>query len=329
MTGKQRAPRPWSVAVNKRGGRYIVEVSVPEAGARRRYRQKFERKAEAETHADAIRARLRNGLSPFETREDRAPGFTHADALALYEEEHVNDGKRVPRSRQTMKERREIPERFSLARVEAEMATLENMLAYPRDRKAAAKRPVSDATLAKDLKHLRAALRLAKRRKCIESHVFERIDPEDSRQLMPAWRPEDTAGRVVSPEEQQAILASLSPDARRMARFLAATGVRKGEAASLDWAAHFKHIPFPHFSPIVQKKARRGKSPSRAWPRSSGQGNPRASCLPSLAGRPRKSPSDSRDAGGTPRGNPVSPRGRMTCATPSARSLGVIIPWKM
>jgi integrase len=259
--GIPRAPRPASVAVAKRRGRYVVDVSVSEAGGRKRYRQKFERKAEAEAHANAIRARLRDGLPPFETAAEACPSFKHADALALYEAEHVNGEKVVRRSREKMIAQREMIERHSLAKIEAEAATLEDLLAYRKDRKAAAKRAVSDATIAKDFKHLRAALRHAKRRKRVAFHVFERMDPEDSRQLMPAWRPEDTAGRVVSQEEQARLFAALSPDARRMAQFLAASGVRKMEAAALDWVAHFKHIPFPHFSPIVQKKSKARKIP--------------------------------------------------------------------
>lgn len=261
MSTITRAPQPARVSVKRRRRGWTVDTTVPEAGERRRYRQTFASKREADAHADAIRARLRDGLPPFETPEEILPGFTHADALALYEAEHVNDEKVVARSRKKMIEQRETIERFKLAKIEAEAATLEDLLAYRKDRKAAAKRAVSDGTLAKDLKHLRAALKHAKRRKRIVSHVFERIDPEDARQLMPAWRPEDTAGRVVSGDEQESIFAALAADARRMARFLVATGVRKNEAASLDWAAHFKHIPFPHFSPITQKKSKARKIP--------------------------------------------------------------------
>src|SRR5262245_16410454 len=106
---RQRAPRPASVTVNKNRsrGRYVVLCSVSEAGARRRYRQSFATKREAEDHADAIRDRLRAGLPPFETPEEAAPGFTHADALALYEDEHANDQRTPPRSRQKMIEQRE------------------------------------------------------------------------------------------------------------------------------------------------------------------------------------------------------------------------------
>jgi integrase len=269
MSDKERAPRPPRVSVKRRGGRYILDVAVSVGGERPRWRQAFEKRADAEAKANGIRVRLAAGLAPFEVPEERAPGFTHADALALYEAEHVMSEKVVPKSREKMIEQREFIERFALAKVEAEAAKLGDLLEYRKARKAEAaarkkgnRKVPKDQTIGKDLKHLRAALKHAKRRKRITVHVFEQLDPEDSKQILGrAWRSEDTVGRVVSPEEQESILAVLNPVARRMALFLAASGCRKGEAASLEWAAHYKHMPYPHFLPIVQKKSKARKIP--------------------------------------------------------------------
>lgn len=86
MITNTRAPRPASVRVkkDKTRGRYVVNVSVPEAGRRRRYRQAFDSKQAADTHSDAIRDRLRAGLPPFETPEERGPGFTVLEVLDFY-----------------------------------------------------------------------------------------------------------------------------------------------------------------------------------------------------------------------------------------------------
>lgn len=51
------APRPNTVSVRKRLGRYVVDISVATPSGRKRSRQKFHKKSVAEAHAHAVRAR--------------------------------------------------------------------------------------------------------------------------------------------------------------------------------------------------------------------------------------------------------------------------------
>ena len=246
MRVRQRAPRPASVNVKKRAGRYIVDVSFPAPEGRKRHRQMFERKAEADAHADAIRGRLRDGLPPFETEAERAPVVTVADVLAFYEERHVA-AVASARARERLKTHREAIGRCVLAGLGAEAVTLEDLRLFASDRK------VSAGTVAKDFRHLKAAMLFARAHGRITRHVFETLDRDTRRNLMPSWRPEDTAGRVLSNEEFEAILPKLSPAARPIVRFLRATGLRKMEACALDWREHWRDLPYPSFCPITQK----------------------------------------------------------------------------
>ena len=167
----------------------------------------------------------------------------------------------VERSRLRMLEHETMICRFHLADRPADQANLADLEQFSEDRRLAAKRTVTQATIGKDLKHLRAALRFAKAKGLIAAHVFDSIDPADAARLMPTWKPEETKGVLIPPAHLAAILEALTGEARRIVRFLAETGLRKMEACSLDWASHWRDLPYPHFAPLRQKKNGQRKIP--------------------------------------------------------------------
>src|SRR5262245_43218386 len=126
MIQRHKAPRPATVSVRKRRRGYIVDVSVPALTGRKRYRQAFEKKAEADAHADAIRARLRDGLPAFETPEERRAPVTVGDVLRFYEERHLPEVA-SPASRARLVTHREAIEKSFLAAREAEAVTLDDL----------------------------------------------------------------------------------------------------------------------------------------------------------------------------------------------------------
>jgi len=255
MITNTRAPRPASVGVSNRDnrGRYVVLCSVPEAGERRRYRQSFATKQEAKTHADAIRARLRAGLPPFETPEERGPEFTVLAALDFYAARPLEDGKK--RSDRGAQHRAAFAA-TALASIPAEAFALEDLEGFIVARWSVAKRKASAATAAKDFRYLKAACAYAKAKGKIARHFFENLagDRTTRARLMPTYSVKNSIGKAIPPEHLEAILLHLHDDARRAVLFARTTGCRKAEVSSLDWQRHWSP---EGFRPIVQK----GSSP--------------------------------------------------------------------
>jgi len=243
----ERAPRPTCVSVNKRKGRYIVDVYVPTpGGGRKRYRQSFAKKVEADAQADAIRARLRAGLAPFETPEERGPSFTVLEVLDFYAARPEGAG-----SDRGAQHRAAFAVTV-LGKKAAEGFALEDLEGFIVARRSVEKRKASAATCAKDFRHLKAACAYAKAKGKIARHYFENLagDRTTRKRLMPAHRPEDSEGKAIPPGHLEAILGHLPADARRAVLFARTTGCRKGEVSGLDWQAHWSP---EGFRPIVQK----------------------------------------------------------------------------
>ncbi len=255
--GWKRAPRPPTVGVGRRQRGYVVDVSVPTPTGRERHRQAFGTRAQANAHANAIRARLRAGLPAFERPEEARHAVTVLDVLKFYEERHVSVVVSTS-SRERLVQHREAIEKCALAAVEAETATLADLERFKGERK------VSASTVSKDFRHIKAAMLFAKARGFISRHVFESLDRDTRRSLMPSWSPEQTAGRVLSDDEFEKVLVVMRPAARRIARFLRATGLRKMEACALDWREHWQDLPYPAFCPITQKKSKERLIPFEA-----------------------------------------------------------------
>jgi integrase len=267
LIGKPRTPRPARVTLHRRRGRWCLDVFVPRPdGGRQRIKSKFATKLDAEAEYGAIVERLRRGLPPYKTPEELAaenppPPRTVADVLAHYAEKHVP---RVASAAGRLAQHSaKIAER-ALGQLAAEQIALADLEGFRDERTAPppkGKRRVSAKTVAKDLRHLKAAMRFAKRKGLITRHVFESLDRDDLRELMPSWKSEDTAGRVITDRELASILLKLRPAARRAVRFLRATGLRKMEACALDWREHWRDLPYPHFAPITQKGSKPRKIP--------------------------------------------------------------------
>jgi len=238
MIGIQRAPRPWSVGVHRRGRRYDVDVSIPTPAGRKHYRQKYVKKADADAQADAIRARLRAGLPPFETADERRPAVTVIEVADAYQP-------RTERGRQHIEAIRGT--RLSKLSSEAfELADLEGFLAERGGLK----------TCAKDFAFLKRACRYAKAKGMIGRHYFEKLDGDKvtRRRLMPTYNPmKDSAGQEIPDAHLEAIFSKLSPAARRAVLFARTTGCRKREVDSLDWREHWTP---EGFRPITQKGSR-------------------------------------------------------------------------
>jgi integrase len=232
-----RAPRPASVGVTKRAGRYVVSVRVQEQSGRRRYRQKFERRADADAQANAIRARIRAGLPPFQTAEAAAPAVvTVLDVLLYYPktirgDEHINAIKKT-----------------ALAGKPAEGFGLADLDGYIKEREGL-------KTCSKDFSFLKRACAYAKAHGVIGRHEFERLagDKVTRRRLMPAYVIADSPGKEIPDTDLEKIFGKLAPDAQRAVLFARATGSRLGEVASLDWQEHWSPEVF---RPIVQKRCR-------------------------------------------------------------------------
>ncbi len=250
MIGNTRAPRPATVSARKRRRGYIVDVSVSEAGTRRRYRQAFASKQAADKHADAIRGRLRAGLPPFETAAERGPGFTVLEVLDFYAGRP--DGAASDRGSQ----HRAAFAATALASRPAEAFALEDLEGFIVARRSVAKRKASAKTCAKDFRYLKAACAYAKAKGKIARHYFENLagDKTTRKRLMPAYRVSESAGKEIPQAHLEAILSYLHRDARRAVLFARTSGCRKGEVSSLDWQAHWSP---EGFRPIVQK----GSSP--------------------------------------------------------------------
>ena len=230
-----RAPRPATVAVHKRGGRYVVDVSVTEAGTRRRYRQKFDAKAAASAHADAIRERLRAGLSAFAAPGEGRTPLTVLEVLEAYEPKTGRGAQHITAFRKTR-----------LAGKSAEAFELADLEGYVAERKGL-------KTCAKDFSFLKRACAYAKAKGLIERHYFERLagDKVTRRRLMPAYKIAESPGREIPDADFETIFAKLAKDARRAVLFARTTGCRLNEVASLDWFDHFNGEGF--FRPITQK----------------------------------------------------------------------------
>jgi integrase len=237
MIGRARAPRPASVGVAKWEGRYVVVVSVKEPGGRRRYRQKFGKRADADVHANAIRARLRAGLAPFETEAESRPEVTVLDVLLAYQPKTERGDQRIAAFRKT-KLACKPAEGFDLADLEGFIVERNGL-----------------KTCSKDFSFLKRACAYAKAKGLIERHYFEKLagDKVTRRRLMPAYRIEDSPGVEIPDSDLEAIFRKLSRDARRAVLFARTTGCRLGEVAALDWQAHWSP---EGFRPIVQKKSK-------------------------------------------------------------------------
>jgi integrase len=237
MTIRKRAPRPDSVEVHKRRGRYIVDVSYASPEGRKRHRQGFTRKVEADAHADSIRERLRAGKPPFEaTSEQPRQIVTVLDVLLAYPksergEQHVEAIKKTVLA--------------SKSAEDFELADLEGFLAERGNLK----------TCAKDFSFLKRACALAKARGRISCHYFEKLagDKVTRRRLMPAYRVGDSPGREIPDVDLERIFGKLNRRARRAVLFARTTGCRLGEVAALDWRAHWTP---EGFRPITQKGSR-------------------------------------------------------------------------
>jgi integrase len=248
MNGNMRAPRPPSVGVNKdrSRGRYVVLCSVPEAGERRRYRQSFPSKREADAQADAIRTRLRAGLPPFETAAERGTGFTVLEVLDFYA------GRPEGAASDRGEQHRAAFAATALASRPAEAFALEDLEGFIVARCSVAKRKASAATCAKDFRYLKAACAYAKAKGKISRHYFENLagDRTTRKRLMPPYRVEESAGKEIPQAHLEAILSHLHRDARRAVLFARTSGCRKAEVAALDWQKHWSP---EGFRPIVQK----------------------------------------------------------------------------
>lgn len=276
MNARRRKQRPAAsikrVANGKweLGIRFMPRGGVPEGEDRPRRRHQYDTEEDAVAAKPEATIRAYGGQEPFpgvagpSSRDTRT--YTVGAGCKLYDRIHVA-GKVSPRSRETLTRHRENVETTSLWAMPVESVTLAHLEDdFPEERRAKAKRKaagISDETIAKDRRHLRSVFRFCKRRGKVTRHVFEEMERSDRDRLMPSWKPEMTKGRVIPADEQTRIVAHLNPRAHRMAAFLGCAaaagsgigaGVRKGQAAVLDWAVHFRDFPFPHFAPPTQKK---------------------------------------------------------------------------
>ena len=234
---RTRAPRPDTVEVHKRHGRYIVDVSYHAPERRKRVRQAFPKKVEADAHADRIRERLRSGKPPFEVQADRPRALlTVLEVLLAYPksdrgDQHIEAIKKTALS--------------SKAAEDFDLADLEGFLDDRGNLK----------TCAKDFSFLKRACALAKARGRITRHYFEKLagDKVTRRRLMPAYRVADSTGREIPDADLEAIFGKLNRRARRAVLFARTTGCRLGEVAALDWRAHWTA---EGFRPITQKGSR-------------------------------------------------------------------------
>jgi len=235
---KKRAPRPDSVSVHKRYGRYVVDVSVATPEGRRRWRQAFVAKAQADAHADGIRRRLRSGLPPFMSEAEARPEVSVLAVLEAYQpktergEQHIGALKKTALA--------------AKAAEQFELADLEGFLEERGHLK----------TCSKDFSFLKRACRYAKAKGMIASHYFEKLDGDKTtrRRLMPAYKIAESPGREIPDGDLERIFAKLNKRARRAVLFARTTGCRLGEVAALDWQEHWTP---KGFRPITQK----GSSP--------------------------------------------------------------------
>ena len=252
MIVRARASRPANVTVNKhRDGRYVVNTFVPAGEARRQYRQRFGTRAAAAAHAEAIRARLRAGLAPFESETERRPAMTVLDVLVAYPKNGRGD-QHVDAIRKT-----------ALAGKAAEGFELADLEGYIVERKGL-------KTCAKDFSFIARSCRYAKAKGLIASHYFEKLagDKATRRRLMPTGKLTESAGKEIPDADLELIVSKLAKDARRAVLFARTTGCRKNEVASLDWQAHWSP---QGFRPITQK----------------GSSSRIVACDPALVGDPR------------------------------------------
>jgi integrase len=122
--------------------------------------------------------------------------------------------------------------------VEVERLDFTALLDYRRERIAAykrrTKRTLSDVTAKKEFSHLRACFRYAKVNDKIRFHVFEKLTRDMRSNLFPSE--EKGAGQIIEDDAFEAIVGGLLLPYRVIARFLRASGMRKGEACSLCWS---------------------------------------------------------------------------------------------
>jgi integrase len=211
----------------------VLDLSwTDERGIRQRSRNRYDSpKAAAKAESAAMR-RLENGLPPFPSQES-AP-WTVADVLGFYHVGQVPEAR--PASQVRMARHRADLERFLGADLGAERITFADLLRYRRERRVASPRtkPIGNTTVAKDLAHLRAALRHAKVCGKIEAHVFERLNRDHRRSLFP---PEtESKGQVIETEAFEAILSKIGPQYHAALRLARLCGMRKGEVCFLEWS---------------------------------------------------------------------------------------------
>ncbi len=234
---RQRSPRASSVAVRKRQGLYIVDVSFNAPEGRKRTRQKYETKTAADAQAKAIRQRLDAGLPPFVTERETRPAQTVLQVLEAYPKT-VRGDQHVKAIKAT-----------ALAGKSAEDFGLEALEGFIVER---AKVGASPKTCAKDFSFLKRACKYAKAHDLISRHYFEKLDGDKTtrRRLMPAYSVNESAGKEIPDSDLEAILEHLAKDARRAVFFARTTGCRKREVCSLDWREHWT---VSGFKPITQK----------------------------------------------------------------------------
>lgn len=223
----------------REGGRHPERVrhSHSPSDGRRRYRQKYDSKKDADGQADAIRARLRQGLPAFEAAEEHRPAVAVLDVLLAYPKTDRGD------------QHIEAFKKTALAGKSAEgfeLADLEGFIVERGGLK----------TCSKDFSFLKRACAYAKAKGVIASHYFEKLagDKVTRRRLMPAYRIEDSPGREIPDADLEAIFGKLNKRARRAVLFARTTGCRLGEVAALDWQEQWTP---KGFRPITQK----GSSP--------------------------------------------------------------------
>ena len=239
-----------------KGGRWRVDVrqaSLPQG----RRRVTYSSKAKAQGLVSAINHWLfRSGPNPFEAPAATERRPTVKELLAWHADIYVSQVE-SEKSRVEMQGRRTMIERYPLAAMEAEAVTVFDLLEYRRARFAAKGR--TPHSVRPDMVRLRAVFRAAKKKGKLAAHVFEALDDSEKKDLFGVWKPtpEFSKGKPIPLGDWEAILVAFPErDFSGALRFMAATGCRLDQAASLDWS-RYRDMPIPGFDLIKQKKAER------------------------------------------------------------------------